>query len=300
MSYESVHLQQSLAINQIVTIHYFEYMSDFSFPGETHDFWEILCVDKGVVNVIADTDYYTLKKDEIIFHKPNEFHNLKANGFIAPNLVVISFICNSPSMKFFENKILSITDDEKKLLANIILEARKAYINQLNDPYFEKLIHSDEIPFGTEQLIKIYLEQFLIQLFRKYSIVDATTRVLAKSVKEKSASESLKEISIYLENNVQRHLSIEQICKDMLIGRSQLQGLFRTYKNCGVIDYFCKLKIETAKQLIRDKHMNFTQISDYLGYASIHYFSRQFKKITGMSPSEYSSSIKRLSEKPFK
>ena len=43
--------------------------------------------------------------------------------------------------------------------------------------------------------------------------------------------------------------------------------------------------------------MNFTQISDFLGYSSIHYFSRQFKKITGMTPSEYSSSIKALSER---
>ncbi|HJB28450.1 MAG TPA: AraC family transcriptional regulator, partial [Candidatus Blautia faecavium] len=42
--------------------------------------------------------------------------------------------------------------------------------------------------------------------------------------------------------------------------------------------------------------MNFTQISEYLGYSSIHYFSRQFKKISGMTPSEYSSSIKALSE----
>jgi YesN/AraC family two-component response regulator len=64
-----------------------------------------------------------------------------------------------------------------------------------------------------------------------------------------------------------------------------------------VIDYFTKLKIDMAKQLVRDNHMNFTQIADYLGYSSIHYFSRQFKKTTGMTPSEYSSSIKVLSEK---
>ena len=52
-----------------------------------------------------------------------------------------------------------------------------------------------------------------------------------------------------------------------------------------------------AKELIRTERMNFTQISDRLGYTSIHYFSRQFKKITGMTPSEYSSSIQMLSEK---
>ena len=42
--------------------------------------------------------------------------------------------------------------------------------------------------------------------------------------------------------------------------------------------------------------MNFTQISAHLGYTSIHYFSRQFKKIVGMTPSEYASSVKAIAE----
>ena len=40
--------------------------------------------------------------------------------------------------------------------------------------------------------------------------------------------------------------------------------------------------------------MNFTQIAEHLGYTSIHYFSRQFKKVVGMTPSEYASSIKAM------
>ena len=58
-----------------------------------------------------------------------------------------------------------------------------------------------------------------------------------------------------------------------------------------------RMKIDTAKQLIRSEQMNFTQISEKLGYASIHYFSRQFKKVTGMTPSEYASSIKAIADR---
>ena len=46
------------------------------------------------------------------------------------------------------------------------------------------------------------------------------------------------------------------------------------------------------------EYYNFTQIADRLGFSSIHYFSRQFKRITGMTPSEYASSIKALSDQP--
>ena len=52
------------------------------------------------------------------------------------------------------------------------------------------------------------------------------------------------------------------------------------------------------EQLIRENDMNFTQISDFLGYSSIHYFSSQFKKLSGMTPTEYATSIKALSERP--
>ena len=61
-------------------------------------------------------------------------------------------------------------------------------------------------------------------------------------------------------------------------------------KNKGTIFVSSKvellLKIEVAKELIRTNHMNFTQISAHLGYTSIHYFSRQFKKIVGASTTD--------------
>ena len=90
----------------------------------------------------------------------------------------------------------------------------------------------------------------------------------------------------------------EDISKDNMIGRSQLQKLFREEYQCGVIEFFSRMKIDFAKQLIRENDMNFTQISDFLGYSSIHYFSRQFKKLSGMTPTEYATSIKALSERP--
>ncbi len=59
------------------------------------------------------------------------------------------------------------------------------------------------------------------------------------------------------------------------------------------------MKIDTAKELIRTERLNFTQISERLGYTSIHYFSRRFKKETGMTPSDYASSIKAMAEGKF-
>lgn len=81
MAYHGVELQNSITIEKIFSIHYFEYMSNFSFAGESHNFWEFICVDKGEVGVTRGKSYTILKKGDLIFHKPNEFHDVKATGW---------------------------------------------------------------------------------------------------------------------------------------------------------------------------------------------------------------------------
>ena len=140
MAYVGVQLENSISVDELFTVHYFEYMSDFSFVGESHDFWEFVYVDKGEVNVTADSIRTTLKKGDIIFHKPNEFHTVQATGTIAPNLAVISFSSSSPAISFFDDKILRIDELERNLLADIIIEARNCFESPLDDPYLTHMV----------------------------------------------------------------------------------------------------------------------------------------------------------------
>lgn len=300
MGYNGVDLQNSISIGKIYSIHYFEYMSDFSFEGEIHNFWEFICVDKGEVGVTGGKTFTVLKKGDIAFHQPNEFHSVQATGGIAPNLVVISFECRSPAMDFFRNGIFKIDDLERNLLANIIIEAKNCFLCRLGDPYLQNMPQKESPVFGSEQMILNYLEHFLIHMIRRYSGSAApVANTPAKAAKLKSDDEIFSRITDYLENNISVPLTIEQICHDNLIGRSQLQKIFRERCGMGIIEYFSHMKIDAAKALIRTERLNFTQISEQLGYTSIHYFSRRFKMETGMTPSEYSSSIKAMAEGKF-
>lgn len=297
MVYESVFLEDTIHIREIVTVHYFEYQRDFSFSGEIHDFWEFLCVDKGEVNISTDTRNLSLQRGDIIFHKPNEFHSLSANHRIAPNLVVISFICTSPAMDFFRDKVLTIDSCERNLLAQIITAAKETFAGRLDNPYQTKMNLNTKIPIGSAQLISLHLELFLLHLMRRY-LASELPQQKNDAILRKRHGEIYHRVIDYLSEHINEHLTIEQICRDTLTSRSQLQVLIREKHNCGIIELFTQMKITEAKQLIRDNHFNFTEISVQLGYNSVHYFSRQFKQITGMTPSEYSSSIKGLSEYP--
>ncbi len=295
MSYESIPLTKDIHIEKVFTVHYFEYRSDFSYPGERHNFWEFQCVDKGSAQVETDDDVHILNRGQVIFHRPNEFHNLTAVGQSAPNIVVVSFECNSPYMNFFDKRILTLSDTERNIIGMIIAEAKRCIASPLDDPYLKKMEIRKDSLFGSQQLVLLYLEQLLISMIRRYTLPRLSVPA-SKIPISKHASSLYKKIIFYLEEHIREFVNIESICHDNLIGRSQLQKLFREQHQCGVIEFFTQMKIEFAKQLIRENQMNFTQISDFLGYSSIHYFSRQFKKITGMTPSEYSTSVKAHSE----
>jgi len=291
--YTGKHLKQEIIIDELMTVHYFEYNSDFYFPGETHDFWEFLYVDKGQVDVTAGSTNYVLRKGDIIFHKPYEFHSLRANGVVAPNLVVISFMCDSSAMHFFDNKILRVGDVEKDLLGNVIDEANTTFSSHLDDPDLKELERSGNGGFASEQIIKICLELMLIQLIRTG---DAGGETVSSTIKEKSSQDTFSKIDMYLNQNISKKITLDDVCRDNMCGCSFLQKVFREKTGGGVMEYFGKMKVDSAKQAIREGKKNFTEIASDLGYSSIHYFSRHFKKVTGMTPSEYSSSVKLRTE----
>lgn len=291
MDYVKTTLKDQLTIKKIVTLHYFEYAKDYIFEGEKHDFWEFLVVDKGEVEVMADSKCYMLKQGDMIFHKPGEFHNVWANGKVAPNLVVIAFECNSEAIRYFENKILSIGDYEKNLLAQIIREAKAAFLSPLDVPSLKKMKKNPDSPFGCEQLIRIHLEQMLIYMIRKDSGAKPLSK-LSTSVRERSYEDMLKRVLAFLNDNVSSNITFEDVCRFTSLSKTKLKVLFKEKSGMSVMEYYKKLKIEEAKKMIREGEHNFTQIADMLGYTSIHYFSRHFKKATDMTPSQYASSVK--------
>ena len=289
MIYAKTSLQEEIIVKNIVSIHYFEFAKDYAFKGEKHDFWEFVYADKGEIGVMADTKSYLLKHGEVIFHKPNEFHNLQANGRTASNVVVISFECKSKAIKAFENKIASINDLEKNLLAQIIKEGKETFSGYTEGSVY-MLKRKTTTPAGCEQLIKISLEQFLLSLSRRDAKISATCK-LSSSVKEGSDGDKIKNVISFLNDKVEKNLTFEDVRVYSKLSKTNLNSIFRKSTGSSVMEYFKKLKIEEAKKMIREGQLNITEIAEKLGYQSIHYFSRQFKKISNMSPTEYAVSI---------
>ncbi|MEE1042476.1 MAG: AraC family transcriptional regulator [Clostridia bacterium] len=284
MVHNIIKLKDDIVIKGIYTLYYFERSKNFYYDGEKHDFWEMVYVDKGEGVVTADDREFVLKQGSVVFHKPDEFHALRSNNEVAPNFLIVTFECGSKAMKNLENKVVTLGETQKSILSKIIDERTKVFSNPLHE-----LISADkkcrEIPFGAEQLIKLYLTEFLISIIRKD---ESKTR---KVLEYHTEDNIFNIITDFMNNNIANNLNFNDIVKYSNLSGSSLKRLFK--KNCGigVMDYYINLKIDYAKKYIRENEYNMSQIASMLGYDSIHYFSNQFKTRTGMSPTEYKKTI---------
>lgn len=284
MKYVPTHLEKVISVDAIYTIHYFEYTKDFAYSGEMHDFWEIVYADKKSVVITAGSKEMTLEAGQMYIHMPNEFHKIRCDGTRAANSVILSFDCKCPELLNAAGMVINCTAAEKQLMGRIISEATEAFSTNLGSSYTRKLEKSNGGEFGCEQLIQLYMEQLLISVIRGH-------KRKAPSKSEEN-SKMLLQICGYLQENVGRRLCFEDIRKEFNLSASVIKRLFQNGMGCGVMEHFTRLKIDAAKQMIRENELNFTEIAEYLGFNTPQYFTTVFRRISGMTPSEYESSVK--------
>lgn len=286
-------IQEVISIAKFISFYYFELPKGYISVGEKHDFWEMVYVDKGEIIVNTDNQTHFLKQGDIVFYQPNEFHIGKSVQTKAPNLFVVSFECKSKAMDCFkEHPKFEAGNYERNLLEVIITEGVGAFGTEslTGRTRFEPKTFNS--PFGGEQICRNYLETLLIHLVREAEFPMVKKKKLTSTGKESLETELTDQIVNYMEAHIFEKLSVDFVCNHFGISRSRLGDMFKKHFDCGVIEHLNQIKIQKAKTYIRNDMYNISEISNLLGYSSIHYFSRHFKKMTGMTPSEYSKTVK--------
>lgn len=287
-TYVKTQLETIINLSKIVTVHYYEFDKNFVFTGERHNFWEMVYIDKGQVEIRRDEETLTLSQGEILFHRPNEFHSIRALNS-SPNFFIVSFECNSPAMLYFERYKTVLDKTLKPFISSVIAESEKTYIIPKNDPLLKKLTKKENTAIGGEQLIKTYLEQLLILLIRNITKKGETSVFPNKESMENHLVISAKN---FIEEKSEEPFRVDDLCLALGYSKSYLSKLFHEQTGETIAAYATRAKIKKAKQLIREGNLNFAQISDKLAFDNPQYFSRVFKRITGMSPTEFKLSLR--------
>jgi AraC family transcriptional regulator len=82
------------------------------------------------------------------------------------------------------------------------------------------------------------------------------------------------------------------ICEAIPMDYDAISALFTQTEGLTIEKYYIQHRIKKAKQLLSNTHFPLTEIAYQLGYSSLNYFSNQFKKETGLSPSTYKKLMK--------
>ncbi|MEO8415790.1 MAG: AraC family transcriptional regulator [Ginsengibacter sp.] len=102
---------------------------------------------------------------------------------------------------------------------------------------------------------------------------------------------STAESIMYIKANIGKIITIEELAGHLKYSNSHYSALFRNKIGISPIEYFIKLKIQYACQLLSQSNLRISDIADKIGYEDTFYFSRLFKKVTGKSPRDYKNSI---------
>ena len=281
-------LSDSITVDHIYTIHYFKYMKDFRFTGESHNFWELVYIDAGEAEIIADDRSFMLSQGNAVFHAPNEYHNIATNNKFA-NSVIVTFECDQPIMDFFVGRTVTFSEEEKLLLRLIVSEGSLNFNDKLNDLYLQKMSKKENPPFGGEQIIKNALEMLLISVIRNASDVETPT---VSTVDRQNQNRIVARIIDFMRERLYEKLTLDDIAARLSFSKSYIKRVFSEEMNVSVMQYYSQLKFDEAKRLLSDGKYSITQVADMLGFGSIQYFSRAFKQHTNTSPTDYIKSIR--------
>ena len=288
MIYHEHKIENLIHITDIVTIHYFELSKRFESDGESHNFWELVYADKDDVVVQAGDRITRLKEGSLIFHKPMEYHKLSADKRNPPNVFIISFVCQSKAMSFFEGKILNVPKPLRHHISTIIREAKETFVIPFFNPYMKQLELLPKPNLGGQQLIRTSLEQLLILLIRAESSHNPSEVFLPHDEIDNAVAQT---VVALLTKHLGDPLTLDDICRQTNYGKTFLCTSFKKTTGLTIMQYNLVLKLDAAKQLIRRQEYSFAEIAEQLNFASPAYFTHVFKRHTRMTPSQYLRSV---------
>ncbi|HIZ16453.1 MAG TPA: AraC family transcriptional regulator [Firmicutes bacterium] len=285
--------KKALSITEIVFAEIYDFGKNSTALQELSRFWILVYVKDGEAKAKFNDNLINASKDQLIIVPPGKLYKIRFDWRRA-DIFCIAFSCGCKRLNDVVGRHYC-SDEQKSAISYILNNADTVLGGSLSsttsggtDEY-----SSFDAAFGTEQIIKECLELLLIDIINHPC--QTTPKSRTNHTHALPSEEKLyKNICDYLMENIDSNLSVNDICRKFYISSSSIKKLFSSHSGGGVIKFFHRLKIEKAKEYIAHGNMNFTEISEALGFSSLHYFSRYFKIITGLSPTDYMVSLSKL------
>lgn len=282
--FETVTPRDFITIDKLCTTYAYVYSPSFNFRGESHEAWEIVYISKGTAIIETDEKTATISNGQFYIHKPFDFHKIRANN-VTCNIGLISFTSKSAPLYEIADIVFDATIYQKNLFTQIISEGLHCLAGINGIP---SLLESETPEWAGEQVFKNLLELFLIDVLR----ISKSSKAQTLPLQAKNDTTLIQNVKFFLAKNITQQLTLKEISQAMNYSVSYLCSTFKKATGVSIMNYFIRLRIERAKNLITDGRKTIKEISEELNFDTPQYFSYQFKKHIGIPPSQYANVIK--------
>lgn len=276
-NYVHIPLPEPIRVKTLVSAYHRHLQNHFD-SGPPLNFEEIFFVLSGSYSFIFDDEIIQLNPGELLLIPPNSA--ISSNGRNSAEVFILTFSSGSPALNALYKRVITLSLHQSQMLHDLVFSALDILVwhREFDNFGFSVKDGTDEL---TVQEIKNKLELFLISLL--------------KGSKETAlhGEKLFSRVTSYFKEHIREKLTLLEIANALSISVSKLKSICATQLNTSPIEYFIELKMCEAKRLFEESNLNVSQIADYLGFSSIHYFSKLFKRKCGVSPSQYAKSIRK-------
>ncbi len=252
------------------------FMIDFSrgwgVREHEHKFYQIWYVIDGTAEYYVNGRRIILSAGDMVFMPPGTLHELPVMHDGLLRYVDVKFLIEDEALREECAKLPLLMRPDDKDLDHLILKCREYW--------YERNQYSREIS-------KLVFEQILLQLLQTQMPQEKKEQIWMPVKKNMENLHGVAaDIVQYIDSHYAEEFALENLAAALRYNKAYLCKLFKDATGMTIVNYLNYVRISRAYDLICYTSNSMSHISMMVGFSSVHYFARMFKKICGMPSGE--------------
>jgi AraC-like DNA-binding protein len=239
------------------------------------NFYEIIFVDYGEILLTLNNRHINLVRGKCLFIPGKEEHYIEGKHGIPFNYMNIMFFGKIPESIL--NIPLSVGNDGYELMTKVKQES------------VQEAMYSDE-------LTACYLTAFIVYLIRQQTLDIPSNLQDEILILSSYQSETVKRALSVIANEYNKPLDLKKLSLAVGVSVSHLRSLLKKGTGENFSSILHKQRVATAKHLLGTSQLSIEEIAGAVGYSSLPFFFKIFKRLTGMTPKEYALGLGNINE----
>ena len=237
---------------------------------------ELMFFCNGSGSLMIEKKKYPIKKGTLLYIHPDAPYSIEVDAKVPAGCLTVHFSC---ARVRYNDGTWDIQTGNKKLSRHPARELKDAF---LVEEQFQRLVDcwNEKLP-GYEFNARTMFQQLLIVISQNIN----------KQSRNYAASLKVERIIQYMYQNIDKKISLPELSELAQMSPAYMSRAFKETTGYTIIEFFTKLKIDKAKEMLLEGTHKVKDIAQSLNFTDEFYFSRIFKKIVRINPSEFNSRI---------